>query len=183
MLYERAVNEDILEYIQFLYASPFQKIEFNLSRNCLKEQLFSELKDLLSTSVLISKKALLEDIYFIADDFMQLANVSKLKMHLRVIKDDACRKFHVDGYENRCICTYDGPGTEWLPDGQVRRKALGTENDKIVKNQDRIQKMNPFEIGFLKGENFKNPNGKGIVHRSPEIESKGLKRFVLRLDV
>ncbi len=183
LLLKRPVNADILHYIQFLYASPFRKIEFHLDKDLLNEQIFSDLKDLLPFADLISEKPLLNDLFFLAENFMELAKVSKLRLHLRVITDDACRKFHVDGYENRCICTYDGLGTEWLMDDNVRRKALGTENEQIVKNQDGVQKMNPFEVGFLKGENFKNPSGKGVIHRSPEIESKGLKRFVVRLDV
>ena len=105
-------------------------------------------------------------------------------MHLKMISDDACTKFHTDGYSLRLFTTYHGKGTEWLPEKAVNRTFLGQSNDLIVKDASRIQQMDAFEVGILKGEiPGKASSVKGIVHRSPKIAHTGEKRIILRVDI
>ena len=114
----------------------------------------------------------------LTDLFMKLTERSQTQLLLQTVENDACRKFHVDLYPIRLICTYDGPGTQWLPNHQVRREALQTINEQIAKESSKVQYMNRFHVGIMKGSQ----TNYGIVHRSPPIKEQGLKRFVFRLD-
>lgn len=84
----------------------------------------------------------------------------------------------------RLFTTYIGPGTEWLPEEAVNRKALGTTNEKIVMDKSKIQRIQTGHLAILKGElPNHNESVKGIVHRSPEIKNSGGKRIILRIDI
>lgn len=125
-----------------------------------------------------------EDIARLAYDFLAFSEDGSGTLHLKVVHNDACTKFHLDGYNLRLFTTYFGPGTEWLPEKAVNRAALGTSNDRIVKDTSQIRRMKPFEVGILKGEIQGHQQlSKGIVHRSPELQFQGQKRIILRIDL
>jgi len=124
------------------------------------------------------------DVHQIAQDFLQLTAHKQATLHLRVVADNACAKFHTDGYDLRLFTTYYGLGTEWLPEKAVNRAALGSSNKKIVKNKDQTQQVATGHVAILKGElPNKREAVRGIVHRSPEIQQKGEKRIILRIDI
>lgn len=124
------------------------------------------------------------DVLQVVADFLRLSNRESGIMHLKMIENDACKKFHTDGYYLRLFTTYLGPGTEWLPEEAVNRSGLGKTNDLIVKKPALIQRMNTFDVGILKGEPHANKLPvKGIVHRSPEVAATGEKRIILRVDI
>ncbi len=124
------------------------------------------------------------DVQQLSHDFLQMANCNQGQLHLRVVDNDACTKFHVDCYKLRLFTTYYGKGTEWLPESAVNRAGLGKSNEQIVKDPTQVQRLQAFEVGILKGEA---PNSldatKGIVHRSPAIEHAHEKRIILRIDL
>ena len=71
--------------------------------------------------------------FMLVNDFLDYSPSGAGTVHLRVISDDSCRKFHTDGYPLRLFTTYLGRGTEWLPEKATNRKGLGKSNDLIVK--------------------------------------------------
>lgn len=125
-----------------------------------------------------------EDVTILIQDFLAFSENSSATVYLKVIDNNACTKFHTDGYSLRLFTTYHGRGTEWLPEKAVNRSALGETNDQIVKDPSKIQRMETCEVGILKGEIPNAPNRtRGIVHRSPEIVQTGEKRIILRIDI
>ena len=47
----------------------------------------------------------------------------------------------------RLLCTYLGPGTEWLDHSNVKREGLRKgNNDNIVKDYSKVNKSKPFEL-------------------------------------
>ena len=55
-------------------------------------------------------------------DFATLAASPVVQMRLEHVTDDACCRFHVDAVGPRLLCTYAGPGTEWMEcRGKIRR--------------------------------------------------------------
>ncbi len=125
-----------------------------------------------------------EDVYQITYDFLHFSKDGSGTLHLRIIDNNACTKFHTDGYPLRLFTTYIGQGTEWLPEDAVNRSALGKQNEQIVKNTDKVQQMAAGHVGILKGElPTRKRSVKGIVHRSPEIVNTGEKRIILRVDI
>ncbi|MEM0941603.1 MAG: DUF1826 domain-containing protein [Bacteroidota bacterium] len=124
------------------------------------------------------------DISLVVGGFLDFSENKSGTLHLMVVEDDACTKFHTDGYPLRLFTTYIGRGTEWLPEKAVNRAALGTTNDKIIKISDQIQHMNEGDVGILKGElPHKRSSSKGIIHRSPKISHTEEKRIILRVDL
>ncbi|MEO1052558.1 MAG: DUF1826 domain-containing protein [Bacteroidota bacterium] len=125
-----------------------------------------------------------EDVARLTRDFLSFANDRSGTIHLKVIDNDSCTKFHTDGYTLRLFTTYYGKGTEWLPEQAVNRSGLGKSNELIVKDPKQVKRMDAFEVGILKGEVPKRNSGvKGIVHRSPSISHLGEKRIIFRIDI
>ena len=113
------------------------------------------------------------DISQLVKDFLFLARMQSGTIHLKVINDNACSKFHTDRYKLRLFTTYYGKGTQWLPEKATNRKALGKTNKLIVKDASKIQELSPYDVGVLKGNIPSIINrSKGIVHRSPQIKNK-----------
>lgn len=126
---------------------------------------------------------LTSDVIHAAQVFFQLAECERAHIDLSVLRTDACRYFHVDNVGLRLLCTYAGPGTEWLDNANVVREALGRgDNGAILRDAGRIQHMPAGAIGILKGERYPGNDGNGIVHRSAPILRRGQRRLLLRID-
>lgn len=123
-----------------------------------------------------------QDVAKIVHDFLDLSATRSGTLHLKIISNDACKKFHVDGHPLRLFTTYYGLDTEWLPEGAVNRSALGTKNEHIIKDVDGIQRLKTGHVAILKGElphyTAFSP-GTGIVHRSPKITTQNKQRVIL----
>ncbi len=133
--------------------------------------------------------ALTEDILGLARALAELTGARRLCASLATVSDDKCRKFHADYKAIRFVCTYVGRGTECVPDGAVRREALGraTEdmdaaNRAIVPDRRRVLHARTWDVVVLKGESFPGNAERGAVHRSPPIEARGERRLVFKID-
>jgi hypothetical protein len=94
-----------------------------------------------------------------------------------------CPLFHVDRVSLRMLCTFRGPGTEWLADADVTRKGLGHgDNAKVMGPGAVIYSVPAFHLCVLKGDAYKGNTGRGIVHRSPSVPSNNGGRWYLRVD-
>jgi hypothetical protein len=130
------------------------------------------------------------DIEELARLFTDLTGERSLQASLATVETNKCRKFHADYKPLRLVCTYAGPGTEWVDDRDADRAAMGheetcfdTANLRIVPRGSRIQRAHPGDVLILKGESFPGNHGRGAVHRSPPIEGTGERRLMLTLDV
>ena len=128
------------------------------------------------------KKVLIDDILRLATLFEATTKSGKIKLQLEIVTTDMCRLFHADYYRQRLLCTYLGPGTEWLDHSNVNRHALGKgSNNNIVKDETAINRANTFDVLILKGQNY----GEGelaVVHRSPPIMRYNKMRILLKID-
>ncbi|MCS3904543.1 hypothetical protein J2T55_002582 [Methylohalomonas lacus] len=125
---------------------------------------------------------LIRDIQNQARVFAELAGSATVTMRLEVVNTDECRLFHVDRHRLRLLCTYAGPGMEWLGNLQVNRAALGHGSNQRVLRQGRSRQLAPGHVAVLKGELYPGNAGNGIVHRSPTIGIAGQQRLRLRFD-
>ncbi|MBJ14183.1 MAG: hypothetical protein CMB70_02295 [Euryarchaeota archaeon] len=128
------------------------------------------------------KKILIDDILRLATLFEATTKSGKIKIQFEIVTTDMCRLFHADYYRQRLLCTYLGPGTEWLDHSNVNRHALGKgSNNNIVKDEAAINRANTFDVLILKGQNY----GEGelaVVHRSPPIMRYNKMRILLKID-
>ena len=128
------------------------------------------------------KGILIDDILRLTKLFEATTKSGKVKLQLEIVTTDMCRLFHVDHYRQRLLCTYFGPGTEWLDHSNVERSALGGgDNNRIVRDANAINRANTFDVLFLKGKKY----GEGelaVVHRSPPIMHQNKTRVLLKID-
>jgi hypothetical protein len=129
------------------------------------------------------------DIEALARRFARITGAPEVVASLAIVHTDKCRKFHADYKPLRLLCTYLGPGTEWVDDADVDRAHLAQEvdtvelaNARIVPRSSRIQRAKPGDVVILKGELHPGNHGRGAVHRSPPIQATGDRRLVLTLD-
>lgn len=129
------------------------------------------------------------DVAALAAVFCELLGTTSARASLASVDTNKCRKFHCDYKTLRLVCTYAGPGTEWVDDREVDRSAMGHEescfdiaNARIVRHGSSVRRAEPGDVVILKGELFAGNAGHGAVHRSPPIEATGERRIVLTLD-
>ncbi|MBT2968409.1 MAG: hypothetical protein B6D72_08130 [gamma proteobacterium symbiont of Ctena orbiculata] len=123
------------------------------------------------------------DLRRLADLYFSISENRDVALRLVTTDDDDCRRFHVDYTQLRLLCTYRGPGTEWLANDQVDRLAqsTGAPNDDIIRFGEPSQ-FEPFWAAIMKGDAYPGNTGHGLVHRSPSIAGSGQTRVLFCLD-
>ncbi|MEO0602194.1 MAG: DUF1826 domain-containing protein [Myxococcota bacterium] len=129
------------------------------------------------------------DIGHLAQLFGATLGRRHLHAELAVQRTDGCRKIHADYVTVRMLCTYAGPGTEWLPDEHLVRKHLGASdldlddaNRLVVRWGADVQRCEIGEVLLLKGHAYPGNAGRGAAHRSPPLGSSGVARLLLKID-
>lgn len=120
--------------------------------------------------------------------YAQAAGTTDFQVDLDVVETDKCRRFHVDYYRLRWVCSYVGPGTEWLEDRDVAAEVLEDGprdheafNLALMRNPDRLRRLGPGDVLLMKGRGFPGPGFGGPLHRSPPVEHDGLRRLVFTM--
>jgi len=121
------------------------------------------------------------DLKQLVDQLADVCGAREFIYRLATIGGDECRRFHLDSTPFRLVCTFQGPGTEWLTDAQVDRAALakGAADQTIIRS-GKPSRLDPFWVGILKGGSAR--TGQGLVHRSPSIAGSGQIRVLFCLD-
>ncbi|MEM9857472.1 MAG: DUF1826 domain-containing protein [Bacteroidota bacterium] len=181
--WRRPVKLEITRYLESILSTQLKAIQFQVNRETLHEKL-NLARALWDKSEKLEGDIFWQDVERISSDFLKFSKDGSGVFHLKLVTNNACTKFHVDGYRLRLFSTYYGPGTEWLPEDAVNRQALGTTNECIIADPNRVQRMGTGHVGILKGElPGQLQSVKGIVHRSPEISLTSEKRIILRVDI
>ncbi|MEW8624267.1 MAG: DUF1826 domain-containing protein [Candidatus Thiodiazotropha sp.] len=124
------------------------------------------------------RASLVDDLSFLGEVVCELMGCSEVGLRLARVGRAMCPGWHIDRTSIRLVCTYQGPGTEWLNDQSIERTDIGTE-----RNQDM-----PFiqaaegEIVLLKGALWQDNEALGAVHRSPELPPGTTLRTLVTLD-
>ena len=115
------------------------------------------------------------DVATLASALATIAGVSRVSIRLDVVETDACRRFHADYVTARLICTYVGPGTQWLTAADAAALGEGAAVDSLV-----VRSLSTGDVGMFKGKTWA-PDAP-IVHRSPPILTTGERRLLLVID-
>jgi hypothetical protein len=175
-------NEKISNYIKdsikLMNTLDYEIIEF-----FDEVELFNILvEDLPGNKNLDDKFSFIRDICSTSLDFFQQTKSKSIKIQIKIVADSMCRLFHADNNIQRLLCTYSGPGTEWLEEENINRDELGNgDNSKIVRDFNKVRSTTIFDLLLLKGDRFNNET-KGAVHRSPPMELVDQKRVLLKID-
>ena len=132
---------------------------------------------------------LAEDIGHLARQLGAILGRKHVHARLYVKRTDGCRKIHADNVTIRLLCTYAGPGTDWLPNEDVVRAFLGANNPNIEQANRRVIRKGAVlrrcelgEVLLLKGGAYPGNETFGAAHRAPPLGRSGVSRLVLRID-
>ncbi|MGF1465169.1 MAG: DUF1826 domain-containing protein [Sandaracinaceae bacterium] len=136
------------------------------------------------------------DITYLAACFGALVERKHVHGTLQVVTGNMCRKLHADNMPLRLLCTYAGPCTQWVDWADVRPEHLARGDISIDQANDLVldrdwTKLRHAACGdvlVLKGYDWRGERPaaaipSAAVHRSPEVEERGLRRLLLKLDV
>jgi hypothetical protein len=129
------------------------------------------------------------DVVFLAETFGRIANKTSVRVRLETLHDDGCVKFHVDSLRLRLLCTYSGPGTEWVANEGANRQELGNHaesleaaNRSIVPDASLVRVTPTGSVMVFKGSRFDEDPETGLVHRSHPVRSSQDIRLRLCID-
>lgn len=108
--------------------------------------------------------------------FTAAAAVECVRVHLQVVEDDMCPRFHVDQVGFRMVTTYRGPGTEWMAPRAVAEAAMGEPLSPGA-----VRRMERGTVALMRGGRNATPERPGLLHRSPPIEGSGAIRLFLAI--
>lgn len=118
--------------------------------------------------------AFVADVALLASAYTDLLGPDALGVRLHRLTGPMCPRLHVDRVGVRLLCTYAGPGTEWLDDPTADRSRLGPgsgglpdESSGLIRNTTLVRAIAPGAVALLKGEAFPGNAGGGVIHRSP----------------
>lgn len=99
-----------------------------------------------------------------------------------------CPRLHVDRVALRLVCTYHGPGTEFVPSERFDRTWLGhawhrdhARPQTTCEPNDGVLAARTGDIVLLKGETWPDNAGRGAIHRSASASAQ-TPRLVMTLD-
>ncbi|MCE5359539.1 DUF1826 domain-containing protein [Candidatus Igneacidithiobacillus taiwanensis] len=122
--------------------------------------------------------------------FRDLCEVRTLGVRIECSQDRVCPRFHVDHVALRLLCTWKGPGSEWVDDAQVDRRFLGAgsrglpdEQSGLLRPGAKIWQIPEQAIALCKGDAWAGNERRGVVHRSPAVAPADGARVLLALDL
>lgn len=122
-------------------------------------------------------RPLVEDVGMLARLYERVTGRRSLRLRLERITDDACRRLHADHVRLRLLCTYRGPGTEWLP-AAVGSPSNPPEPQAVLPGA--LKRLDRFAVGLLKGVGW--TGSQPCHHRSPPIAGTDTARLLLSID-
>lgn len=182
---QRPANAAIAQYVRSMASKLTPGFRLLLNSH---QSLAAQIEQHVHLPAAAGKQALLNDMAQLAQVFAELLDCPKIGLRLEVAAQAMCPKFHIDRTGIRLLCTYQGPGTEWLTEADTNRLALTAKHHtleafhaQLMKSPQAIQQAPAFAIVLLKGSAWQGNQHAGAVHRSPQIET-GSPRVLLALD-
>ncbi|MEA3641393.1 MAG: DUF1826 domain-containing protein [Lamprobacter sp.] len=124
------------------------------------------------------RTALADDLAFLAELYADLMGCPALGVRMERLEQAMCPRWHRDQTGIRLLCTYRGPGTQWLDDqGRLSRLDLREEAAQSCAASGRAQ---AFDIVLLKGSAWPDNGERGAIHRSPAPDNGA--RYLLAID-
>jgi len=180
-LWHRPGNPVIEQYLD----AEHDNLGSGLRRSCTP----GEHLDLSSLPAGAGREALAADIGILSELLGDLLGCDQLGVRLEVIRGAMCPRLHVDRVGIRLLCTYRGPGTEWIDDDKVDRSKLGPGANGLPDAisglygaSTTVERVAPFDVALLKGSAWQGNAGRGVIHRSPLPEAGSLPRVLVAID-
>lgn len=116
------------------------------------------------------------------DDLLELSRLyakasqsRTVQIRLEAVRDDGCRRFHLDNVAMRLIVTYCGPGTQWVS------PAFATSaRDQQMAYEDPLNSLMAGDVAIFRGK--KSGVDNLVLHRSPPLKDYDAARLVAVID-
>lgn len=135
------------------------------------------------------REAFAAELAVLAELFGDLLGCERVGLRLEVLDKAMCPRFHVDRTSIRLVCTYRGPGTEWLCEHAADRSRLGGAAaglpdacSGLIRDQAGIGSAGRCDVVLLKGSLWQGEVGPGAIHRSPALPPGQGPRVLLAMD-
>lgn len=135
------------------------------------------------------RDALRSEIGWLTQVYTDLLGCPSAALRIEVLERPMCPRFHVDRTGIRLVCTWRGPGTEWLHDDWVDRSRLGAgsrgladEDSGLMRPGAVVERLPTCAVGLLKGSLWQGNAGRGAIHRSPQLAASEERRVMFSLD-
>lgn len=162
-----------------LTAPSREQIAEYLARHCTAD---ADVKNSLSE--------LTRDIANLAGRFGEIAGIKHPRVRLSRVEDEGCALFHADTLSLRLLCTYAGPGTQWVENTNLRRAELGSQGRNleeataaIVIDPGQIRTLPCAHVAIFKGRLAEGAEDNAWVHRSYPVRHPADFRLRLCLDL
>lgn len=122
--------------------------------------------------------ALMRELAFLLELYGDLLGCTAIGLRIERLERAMCPRWHVDRTGIRMLCTWCGPGTEWLDAPGIDPRDLpGSAAGAPATGQAR-----PFDILLLKGSAWQDNAAGGAIHRSPQVDPGSGPRILVALD-
>ncbi|MCV6601815.1 MAG: DUF1826 domain-containing protein [Cohaesibacter sp.] len=112
---------------------------------------------------------LASDIAALAYIFGHIMHTSIVQVRLDVDDEVMCPRFHQDNVSARLLCTYRGPGTQYV---------LEENRDE----PDHVSQMTTGAAGIFRGKRWPSTERSSLLHRSPDPVKDAMTRMLLVID-
>lgn len=126
----------------------------------------------------VGHPALRQEIAFLLELYSDLLGCSHIGLRIERLERAMCPGWHVDRTGIRLLCTWSGPGTEWLDDPRIDPACL----PRSAAGASATGRAQPFDILLLKGRAWQGNEAAGAIHRSPEVAPGSGPRVLVALD-
>jgi hypothetical protein len=124
------------------------------------------------------RSSLIADLSLLREIVCELLGCAAVGLRFTRVDRAMCPGWHVDRVSIRLVCTYQGPGTQWLDDQDIDRSDLHSGRMRESASVEAL----PGEIVLLKGALWQGNEALGAIHRSPGLGSSALLRTLITLD-
>ena len=124
------------------------------------------------------RASLIDDLSALREIVCELLGCPEVGLRFARVGHAMCPGWHLDRTSIRLVCTYQGPGTQWLDNQDVDRSDL--HNSRMRENT--AVQATTGEIVLLKGTLWQDNGALGAVHRSPELAPDTALRTLVTLD-
>lgn len=112
------------------------------------------------------------------------------RLRIEVATRTTCPRFHVDNVPARLLCTWRGPGTDYLEGRCADRSRLGPGSDGLpdefsglILDSAGVHRIPLFAVAVLKGERWPDRRSRGAIHRSPAMPPGAGPRVMVAIDI
>ena len=132
----------------------------------------------LALPAIAGRSALQDELAFLVEVYGDLLGCPAVGLRIERLTRAMCPLWHVDRTGIRLLCTWSGPGTQWLADPALDRASL----PEGAMHRDPSGQAGPWDILLLKGSAWQGNQGLGAIHRSPPVSPENGARWLVALD-